>query len=159
MELIEGTVAQSDPIHSKRGSLMFDPIRSRSNMTRRVEPRRVATALAAMLLAGATGPDATPFPPARPVVPYVERGDVGCYWTMHDPSEKWIRGGIGQGDEDPVIDFVDSAFSSWSDSEDHSIEISVGDPARRVPAIGWAGNAGARPPDRSAFTRVPSCAS
>ncbi|HEV2745978.1 MAG TPA: hypothetical protein VGW34_01600 [Allosphingosinicella sp.] len=124
-------------------------------MTKRVEPRRVATALGAMLLAGAAGPAATAFPPARPVVPYVERGDVGCHWTMHDPSEKWIRGGIGQGDEDPVIDFVDSAFDSWSDSEDHRIEISVGDPARRVPAIGWAGNAGGQTPGSIGFYAGP----
>lgn len=154
-ETIEGAVARREPIRSRPPHGMSRPLPFQGNLPNRLELRRVAAALAATLLAGATGPAATPFPPARPAVPYVEVGDVGCYWTMHDRSEKWIRGGIGQGDEDPVIDFVDRAFYSWSDSEEHKIEISVGDPARRVPATGWAGNAGGQTPGSLGFYAGP----
>jgi hypothetical protein len=95
---------------------------------------------AAIARAASTFEDAQ-FPPARPVVPYVKESEIDCDWMMHDPKEKWIRGGIGQGDDDPVINFVDYAFKSWSDSEYHAIEVSAGDPARRVPASAWASSA------------------
>ena len=108
----------------------------------------LALALAAALLAPAG--DAA-FPPARSLVPFVEEGDVGCHWTMHDPREKWIRGGLGQGDDDPVINLVDAAFDLWSDSEEHMIEVSAGDPARRAPAKAWAGNAGGQTPGSVGF--------
>ena len=85
---------------------------------------------------------AEPPPPARPAVPFVKHAEVYCDWMMHDPNEKWIRGSIGQGDEDPVISFVDTVFASWSDSEDHHIEVSGGDPPRRVPARAWASTGG-----------------
>lgn len=113
-----------------------------------MRPRRALALAAVALLSTAATP---PFPPARPVVPFVPEGDIGCYWTMHDKSEKWIRGGIGMGDEDPMIDFVDRAFYDWSDSEDHLIEVSVGDPNRRLPAKAWAGNAGGQTPGSAAF--------
>ena len=92
-------------------------------------------ALVPMLLATV----ASTSPAPRPAVPFVEVGDVGCHWTMHDKErEKWIRGGIGQGDEDPILDLVDSAFDSWSNSEEHAIEVSAGDSSRRLPATAWA---------------------
>lgn len=102
-------------------------------------------------MAGAAAP-AEPFPPSRSLVPFVKEADIDCDWMIHDPKEKWIRGGIGQGDDDPVIDFVDQAFDSWSDSEDHAIEISVGDPKRRVAAKAWASNAGGQTPGSIGFT-------
>lgn len=108
----------------------------------------LALALAAALLAPAG--DAA-FPPARPVVPFVEIGDIGCHWTMHGAGEKWIRGGLGQGDDDPVITLVDNAFDRWSDSDEHLIEVSAGDPARRAPANAWAGNAGGQTPGTIGF--------
>ena len=92
----------------------------------------------AALLAGTTAAAATPFPEARPLVPFVVEGDVGCYWTMHDKSEKWIRGGIGRGDEDPMLDLVDHAFDGFGHAIDIPLEVSVGDPKRRLPAKGWA---------------------
>jgi len=91
------------------------------------------------------------FPAARSPVPYAEEGDVGCYWTMHDPKEKWIRGGIGRGDHEPVFDLVDNAFFSWSDSGRHAIEVSTGDPGRRLPASAWASNAGGAAPGGIGF--------
>ena len=101
---------------------------------------RGAVELAALLLAApAAASAAEPFPPARPVVPFVADGDVGCSWMMHDRAEKWIRGSIGQGDEDPVISLVDHAFDRWGDRDDYPIEVSVGDRARRVTATAWAG--------------------
>lgn len=137
-------------------------------MTQRRAERRAALAgAAAALLLGAcdsqaaTGANqvaapattvAPQFPAARSLVPYVADKEVDCSWTMHDrPREKWIRGGIGRGDDDPVINFVDRAFYDWSDSEDHKIEISVGDPARRLPASGWASNAGGQTPGSIGF--------
>ncbi|QIK96739.1 hypothetical protein G7076_10090 [Sphingomonas sp. HDW15A] len=81
---------------------------------------------------------ATPFPEARPLVPFEVDGDVGCHWTMHNKSEKWIRGGIGQGDEDPILDLVDHAFDGRGWAIDIPIEVSTGDPKRRLPAKGWA---------------------
>jgi len=112
--------------------------------------------LLAAVMAGGTEPAAPaavlpPFPAARSLVPYAVDGDVGCHWTMHDPKEKWIRGGIGQGDEEPVFELVDSAFYDWSDSGRHAIEISAGDPARRVPVEAWAGNAGGQSPGSIGF--------
>ena len=95
---------------------------------------------------------ATPFPPARPLVPFVYDTDVDdCRWDMHDKAEKWIRGGIGRGDDDPIIDFVDMAFFNWSDSERHAIEVSVGDPKRRLPASAWSSNAGGQTPGSATF--------
>jgi hypothetical protein len=94
---------------------------------------------------------AAQFPPARSLVPYVATGDIGCSWTIHDPKEQWIRGTIGQGDDDPVINFVDQTFHDWSDSEDHQIEVSAGDPARRVSVSGWASNAGGQTPGSIGF--------
>ena len=107
--------------------------------------------LLALLLA-ATGPATTEFPPARPLVPFVYDALVDdCVWRMHDKSEKWIRGGIGRGDDDPIIDFVDYAFYDWSDSERHAIEVSVGDPARRLRASAWSSNAGGQTPGSATF--------
>ena len=109
-------------------------------------------ALALALAATSVTPAPIKFPPARPLVPYVYDTNVDdCVWMMHDKSEKFIRGGIGRGDEDPVIDFVDMAFYDWSDSENHVIEVSAGDPRRRLPARGWAGNAGGHSPGSIAF--------
>ena len=108
-------------------------------------------ALAALLLAGPGGAAAPSFPPARPLVPYAVDGDVGCQWTMHDKSEHWIRGGIGRGEIDPQIDFVDRVFFDWSDSQEHQIEVSVGDPERRVSARALASNAGGQIPGSLQF--------
>jgi hypothetical protein len=104
------------------------------------------------LALAAAAPPAAAFPPPRPLVPFVYDTDVDdCVWRMHDKSEKWIRGGIGRGDEDPMIDFVDWAFHGWSDSERHAIEISVGDPARRLPATAWSTSGGGQTPGSLAF--------
>lgn len=104
----------------------------------------------AALLAGGVAAE-TALPAARPAVPFVEQGDVGCHWTMHGRGEKWIRGSIGQGDEDPVFSLVDAAFGSWSDSEEHRIEVSAGDAARRLPATAWAGSGGGDTPGSIGF--------
>jgi hypothetical protein len=116
--------------------------------------------LLAAMLAGDAAPAtptaaSPPFPAARSLVPYTEEGDVGCYWTMHDPGEKWIRGGIGQGDEEPVFHLVDHAFDAWSDSEEHRIEISAGDPTRRVSAKAWAGSGDDKMPGSVGFYMSP----
>lgn len=77
------------------------------------------------------------FPPARPLVPFV-KSEAYCSWDMHARGkEKWIRGSIGRGDENPMISFLDAAFDGWSDSDQHDIEVSVGDPRRRLPARAW----------------------
>ena len=90
------------------------------------------------------------FPPARPLVPFV-KSEAYCSWDMHAKGkEKWIRGGIGRGDENPMINFVDRAFDGWSDSERHAIEVSVGDPKRRLPASAWASK-GSEAPGSAAF--------
>ena len=94
--------------------------------------------LVAAMLASGAAPAALALPPARSLVPYAEEGDVGCHWTMHDPKEKYIRGGIGQGDDDPIFDLVDHAFDGWSGDGRHVIEVSAGDAARRLPATAWA---------------------
>lgn len=105
---------------------------------------RYLLTLATLLTGGAAAEPV--LPPARPAVPFAEYGDVGCYWMMHDRREKWIRGSIGLGDEDPILTLVDSAFGSWSDSEEHRIQVSAGDPARRISATAWAGTGdGERP--------------
>jgi hypothetical protein len=104
----------------------------------------------AMLVAGGAAAEPGP-PPARLAVPFVKHGDVDCDWMMRDPRERWIRGSIGRGDEDPVIGLVDTAFDSWSDGEEHAIEVSAGDPAHRVPATAWAGNAGGQAPGSIGF--------
>lgn len=117
-----------------------------------VERAAITAALVILTAGSGLQAAAAPFPPARPLVPFVPEGDIGCYWTMHAKgTEKWIRGGIGMGDDDPMIDFVDRAFYDWSDSEDHLIEVSVGDPNRRLPAKAWAGNAGGQTPGSAAF--------
>jgi len=117
-----------------------------------MRPSRSFRLFAAAAVAVQSIAAAPPFPPARPLVPYVYDTQVDdCMWTMHDPSEQWIRGGIGRGDEDPVIDFVDQAFFDWSDSEEHGIEISTGDPGRRLPATAWASNAGGQTPGSIGF--------
>ncbi len=77
------------------------------------------------------------FPAAFPLVPFVKT-EAHCSWNMHAKGkEKWVRGDIGLGDENPMISFLDHAFDTWSDSEDHKIEVSVGDPKRRLPASAW----------------------
>ena len=107
--------------------------------------------LLALLLAAA-GPATTAFPPPRPLVPFVYDTMVDdCVWTMHDKSEKWTRGGIGRGDDDPLIDFVDYAFDGWSARERHAIEVSVGDPARRLPVSAWSSNADGQAPGSATF--------
>ena len=78
------------------------------------------------------------FPPARSTVPFEAVGDVGCHWTMHAQGERWIRGGIGQGDEDPILELVDPAFAGHGDAVDVPLEVSVGDASRRLPAKGWS---------------------
>ena len=129
-------------------------------MTGMAAPKRLAGALAGALLIAASATGAQPasadmspvaMPPARPIVPFVKHAEVDCDWTMKDAGEEWIRGSIGRGDEDPVISLVDTAFYSWSDSEEHAIELSAGDPARRVPASAWAGNAGGQMPGSIGF--------
>ena len=118
-----------------------------------IRRRAERIALAAAVLALGSGvARAAPFPPARSLVPFVAEVDIDCDWMMHDAKEKWIRGSIGQGDDDPIIGFVDQAFFSWSDSEDHLIEISVGDPKHRVGAKAWASNAGGQTPGSIGFT-------
>lgn len=82
------------------------------------------------------------FPPARPLVPFSAVGDVGCQWTMHGKGETWIRGDIGQGDDDPILSLVDHAFDGHGYAVDIPIEVSVGDPARRLPAKGYASPTG-----------------
>lgn len=94
---------------------------------------------------------ATPFPEARPLVPFEVDGDVGCHWTMHNKSEKWIRGGIGQGDEDPVLDLVDHAFDGFGYAVDIPLEVSVGEARRRLPAKGWASPGNEDQPGSMAF--------
>lgn len=90
------------------------------------------------------------FPPARPLVPFV-KDEVYCGWTMHARGkEKWIRGGIGRGDENPMIHFADRAFDGWSDSERHTIEVSVGDSERRLPVSAWSSK-GSKAPGLAAF--------
>ncbi|HEX8214464.1 MAG TPA: hypothetical protein VF582_03215 [Allosphingosinicella sp.] len=111
-------------------------------------PRYLLT-LAALLTGGAAAEPV--LPPARPAVPFAEYGDVGCYWMMHDPLEKWIRGSIGLGDEDPILSLVDAAFDSWSNSEHHGIEVSAGGPARRLPATAWASTGDAEGPGSIGF--------
>ena len=109
--------------------------------------------------AGATSPflgyqplaTTPPFPPARSVVPYVSGPGSHCYWEMHDRSEKWKRGGIVPGDQVPVVHFVDHAFDSWDENLDHQIEISVGDPARRLSARAWTGSGNAEMPGMIGF--------
>ena len=106
---------------------------------------RAGTALAAAIaLASAASAAAPPaFPAPRPLAPFVYNTDVDdCLWDMHLKEEELTRGGIGRGDTDPVINFVDEAFSQWSDAERHQIEISVGDPAVRLPVSGWSSNGG-----------------
>lgn len=115
----------------------------------------IALALALALLASPGASAATPFPAARPLVPFVAVGDVGCHWTMHDKKEKWIRGGIGQGDEEPLLDLVDHAFDGFGHAIDIPLEVSVGDPARRLPARGWASPGEADRPGSIAFYMGP----
>lgn len=108
----------------------------------RPEPANVAAAATA----------SPSFPPARPLVPFVKDTDVDCDWNMHAKGkEKWIRGGIGKGDEDPMIQLVDRAFTGWSDSEQHRIEVSVGDPERRLAVNAWAGSGDAQMPGSASF--------
>lgn len=117
-------------------------------------PMLSALEIAAALIAAAppaVAPFGAPMPIARPLVPFAKTAEVDCDWMMHDPREKWIRGSIGHGDGEPVMSLVDSVFYSWSDSEDHAIEISAGDPARRAPASAWAGNAGGQTPGSIGF--------
>ena len=124
---------------------------AKGRLTKRPEPRCLAAALAAVLLTGTTSPNAQPFPPARSVVPYVPGPGSHCYWEMHDLSEKWNRGGIVPGDKVPVVHFVDHAFDSWNEDQDHQVEISVGDPARRLPVSAWAGRGNAEMPGMVGF--------
>ena len=70
---------------------------------------------------------------------------------MRDHSEKWNRGGIVPGDEVPVMHFVDHVFDSWNADQDHQIEISVGDPAERLPLSAWAGGGNAEIPGMIGF--------
>lgn len=120
-------------------------------MHRAAEQAAIAVALLMAPSTALAAPAAVPFPAARSLVPFIAEVDIDCDWVMKDAKEKWIRGGIGQGDDDPVINFVDQAFFSWSDSEDHLIEISVGDPKRRVAAKAWASNAGGQTPGSIGF--------
>ena len=106
--------------------------------------------LAAILIGGAAA-TTPPFPPARSVVPYVSGPGSHCYWEMHDRSENWKRGGIVPGDQVPVVHFVDHAFDSWDENLDHQIEISVGDPARRLSASAWTGSGNAEMPGMIGF--------
>ena len=95
--------------------------------------------LAAMAAATAAVAAADPpFPEARPLVPFTVEGDVGCQWMMHNKAEKWIRGSIGQGDEEPILDLVDHAFDGFGYAVDIPLEVSIGDPKRRLPAKGWS---------------------
>ena len=104
----------------------------------------------ANVAAAAAAPAASAFPPARSLVPFV-KSETYCSWDMEDiPREKLIRGGIGRGDEDPMISFVDHAFDDWSESGRHSIQVSVGDPKRRLPASLWVSKA-SEPPGFAAF--------
>jgi hypothetical protein len=103
------------------------------------------------ILAGGAVPATPAFPPARSLVPYVPGPGSHCYWEMHDRSEKWNRGGIVPGDEVPVVHFVDHAFDSWDEDRDQRVEISVGDPARRLPANAWAGRGDAERPGMMGF--------
>lgn len=107
----------------------------------------------ALVLVLVAASPAIAFPPPRPLVPFVYDTIVDdCVWTMHEKSEKWIRGWIGRGDDDPVIDLVDYAFYDWSDRDRHQIEVSVGDPNRRLPASAWSSNAGGQTPGSATFT-------
>ena len=91
------------------------------------------------------------FPPPRSLVPFVKHKELDCNWDMEDvPREKWIRGGIERGDEDPMISFVDHAFDDWSESGRHNIEVSVGDPKHRLPASVWVSK-GSEPPGIAGF--------
>ena len=113
-------------------------------------PPSLAIALGAAFTIAAAAPPA--FPAPRPLAPFVYDTNVDdCAWDMHLKQEKWIRGGIGRGDTDPVIHFVDQAFDRWSDAEQHRIEISVGDPAVRLPVTGWSSNAGGQAPGSIGF--------
>jgi hypothetical protein len=130
-----------------------------------IDRKRHLGLMAALILSAACNRDAPPtepnapataaagpnFPPARALVPFVRDAGTDCIWTMHDKSEKWIRGSIGRGDEDPVFDFVDPAFAGWSDSDRHPIEVSAGDPARRLPASAWAAGAESTTPGSIGF--------
>lgn len=107
--------------------------------------------LLAAILTGSAAAATPPFPPARSLVPYVPGPGSHCYWEMHDHSEKWNRGGIVPGDEVPVVQFVDHAFDSWDENLDHQVEISVGDPARRLSASAWAGSGNAEMPGMIGF--------
>lgn len=133
----------------------------------RTRPERAGLAAAALLLLTACGSEPGPpagqkaaparsvadpgFPPARPLVPFVKAEGTDCTWRWHAKGkEKWIRGDISRGDENPMIGFVDRAFDQWSDSEDHRIEISVGDPKRRLAVNAWA-TKGSEAPGSVAF--------
>lgn len=96
-------------------------------------------------------PETIAFPPARALVPFVAEGDVGCTWTMRERKGEWTRGSIERGDEDPMMGLDDNVFKSWSDSEDHMIEVSVGDAERRLPARAWATYGGDEAPGSIGF--------
>lgn len=101
--------------------------------------------------AAAGKPETLAFPPARTLVPFVPEGDVGCTWTMRERKGEWSRGSIERGDLDPMFGLDDNVFKSWSDSEHHMIEVSVGDPERRLPARAWATHAGDDAPGAIGF--------
>lgn len=93
----------------------------------------------------AAAPASPIFPSARPLVPFV-KSEAYCSWGMHAKGkEKWIRGDIGRGDENPMISFVDRVFDDWSDSDRHAIEVSVGDPNQRLAASAWSTEGGEAP--------------
>ena len=100
-------------------------------------------ALAAML--AATDAIAPGLPPARPAVPFEKHAEIDCDWVMKSPAEEWIRGSIGQGDDDPILYLVDPAFNGWSDTEDLRVALSAGASAELTDARAYAVTAGEGP--------------
>ncbi|HEU5481712.1 MAG TPA: hypothetical protein VFU80_01290 [Sphingomicrobium sp.] len=83
--------------------------------------------------------------PARPAVPFQKHAEVDCDWMMKSPAEELIRGSIGQGDDDPILYLVDPVFDGWSDTEDHSVELSAGGSGGRAKARAYATHGGGSP--------------
>ncbi|HEU5481711.1 MAG TPA: hypothetical protein VFU80_01285 [Sphingomicrobium sp.] len=67
--------------------------------------------------------------PARPAA-FEKHAEFDCNWRAKGAS-------IGRGEQSPVLSIVDPKFESWSDNEDHAIELSAGGGSDRVEALSY----------------------
>lgn len=74
--------------------------------------------------------------PASPVFSFEKHPEWDCDWALRESGGP-IRGSIQRGEQSPVLEIFDPAFTGWSENEEPELALSTGAGANRVQALSY----------------------